>query len=194
MGRPHGSAATLPWGRLSMETGGFANATPGGRLEWGEYDGITGRGPGNGEAFVIEKISKESLQYVQMSVDEALAELSDAERTIVEDINRRIAAAESVEALVDFLFEATRDVCPCDRISLAFVEEDGRRLVSHHTRTSYEPVRLKKGFRRTCRTVRWPRSSTGERRGSSTTWRRTCRSIPAAGRRSCCFGRACGRR
>ena len=95
---------------------------------------------------MIENVSNESLQYVQMSVAEALAELSDIERQVVEVVNRRIAAAESVEALVDFLFEATRDVCSCDRISLAFVEEGGRRLVSHYTRASYEPVLLKKGF------------------------------------------------
>ncbi len=96
---------------------------------------------------MIEKVSNESLQYVQMSVADALAELSDAERAVVDDVNRRIAAAESVEALVDFLFEATQDVCPCDRISLAFLADDGRRLVSHYARTSYEPVLLKKGFR-----------------------------------------------
>ena len=102
--------------------------------------------PGTEKLLVTEKTSNESLQYVQMSVADALAELSDAERAIVADVNQRIAAAESVEALVDFLSEATQDVCPCDRISLAFVADDGRRLVSHYTRTSYEPVLLTKGF------------------------------------------------
>lgn len=71
---------------------------------------------------------------------------SAAETEILDRINRKIAAAESLDVLLDFLFEAIRAVSPCDRLSLAFVEEDGRRLVSHLTRAAYQPVLLARGY------------------------------------------------
>lgn len=91
--------------------------------------------------------STDILRYV--SVDEAsqaLDRLTSWEKDILDRVNRRVAAAESLETLLDFLAEATRPASPCDRISLAFVEEDGRRIVSHITRASYEPLLLKKGY------------------------------------------------
>ncbi len=75
-----------------------------------------------------------------------LGEFSSAETVILEHINRKIAAAESLDALLDFLFESVRTVSPCDRLSLAFVEENGRRLVSHFTKAAYEPILLGKGY------------------------------------------------
>ncbi len=87
------------------------------------------------------------LRYV--SVDEAsqaLDRLTSWEKDILDRVNRRVAAAESLETLLDFLAEATRPASPCDRISLAFVEEDGQRIVSHITRAAYEPLLLKKGY------------------------------------------------
>jgi signal transduction histidine kinase len=61
-------------------------------------------------------------------------------------INRRIAAAQSLPEAIDFLFDLTRDFSPCDRISVAFVDDTGERLVSHWTRALYEPLYLKPGF------------------------------------------------
>ena len=76
----------------------------------------------------------------------ALEEFSDQERTILQEINRRVAAAESLQHLIDFVFEATHSIWPTNRLSVAFLEDDGRRLVSHHTRADYEPVLLKQGY------------------------------------------------
>lgn len=68
------------------------------------------------------------------------------ERAILDHINRRVAAAESLEGILAFLFDEIRKVSACDRLSLAFVEERGDRLVSYITRASYEPVLLKNGY------------------------------------------------
>lgn len=68
------------------------------------------------------------------------------ERQILERINQKVAAAESLEALVDFLFSSVQPIFDCDRVAVAFVEEGGARLVAHYTRTAYEPVLLRKGY------------------------------------------------
>ncbi|MGD8453350.1 MAG: GAF domain-containing sensor histidine kinase [Phycisphaerae bacterium] len=87
---------------------------------------------------------------VEYLADDAAAwradELSEEQRSVLDTINQKVAARQSVEELVDFLFDATRAISPCDRVSIALVEEDGARLVSHYTRATYEPVLLKKGY------------------------------------------------
>jgi signal transduction histidine kinase len=64
----------------------------------------------------------------------------------LEKINQRVAAADSVESLIDFLFETSHDLCPCDRVALAFVTDEGRRVTAHYARATYEPLRLGKGY------------------------------------------------
>jgi signal transduction histidine kinase len=73
-------------------------------------------------------------------------ELSAQEREALDRINAKVAGARSVEEVIDFLFETMRGVCPCDRIALAFVEEDGCRVVAHYARAAYEPLLLRKGY------------------------------------------------
>ena len=77
---------------------------------------------------------------------ETKASFSADEQQLLDTINRRIAAAESLEALVDFLFTSVQPVLTCDRIGVSFVEEDGVRLVAHCARASCEPLILKKGY------------------------------------------------
>ncbi len=74
------------------------------------------------------------------------ADFSSEEKNVLEIINQKVAAAESLSALADFVFEATRNIYPCDRLGLAFVEEDGHRVVSRYVRCLYEPVRLPLGY------------------------------------------------
>ncbi len=70
----------------------------------------------------------------------------EPERQLLDAVNRRVAAQESTEAVVDFLFEQMQGVMPCDRVSIALLEDDGRRLVSRHTRAAYQPLRLRNGY------------------------------------------------
>lgn len=68
------------------------------------------------------------------------------EQAILDLINQKIAAAASLDQLMDFLFDTVRELYPCDRIGLSFIEEDGRRVAAHWTRALYEPIYLKKGY------------------------------------------------
>ena len=68
------------------------------------------------------------------------------ERRALERINRKVAARESLEAIIEFLFDSTQSISPCDRISLALLEEDGRRVAAHYVCAQYKPLLLKKGY------------------------------------------------
>ncbi|MFA4975012.1 MAG: GAF domain-containing sensor histidine kinase [bacterium] len=68
------------------------------------------------------------------------------ERAILDQVNQKVAASESIERIIDFLFDSTEKIFPCDRIGLSLIEDEGRRVVAHYTRASYEPVLLSKGY------------------------------------------------
>ena len=72
---------------------------------------------------------------------------SHDERLMLEAVRHRVAVAESLGEIMDFLFESTRREQDCDRMSLMFLEDDGSRAVSHWTRTSYSPLILPAGFK-----------------------------------------------
>jgi signal transduction histidine kinase len=72
--------------------------------------------------------------------------ISNDERAILRTINEKIAAKPSLNDVCDFLFETTGMLIPFNRIGLAFMEEDGRRLVSHYARADYQPLLLTKGY------------------------------------------------
>jgi hypothetical protein len=76
----------------------------------------------------------------------SLAGFPEGVRRTLDTINLKVAAAESLDRVMEFLFDATLDVCPCDRIGLAFVEEDGGRVVSRWVKATYEPLLLAHGY------------------------------------------------
>jgi len=91
--------------------------------------------------------SSKSLQYVDLAtLSGAKPEFDDAERQFLERVNTKVAAGQSLDEVMEFLFEASRSVCPCDRIGLAFVEEDGARVVSRWAKARYEPMLLAQGY------------------------------------------------
>ena len=68
------------------------------------------------------------------------------EQEILDTVNRKVSAKESLDELLDWLFGNLRALYHCDRIGLAFVEENGRRVVSRRTRALYPEVLLKDGY------------------------------------------------
>ncbi len=74
------------------------------------------------------------------------SELPAAERAVLEEVKKAIAAAPSLDEMLHKLVELTKDICSCDRIGLAFIEESGKRVVAHRAITNYEPVLLKQGY------------------------------------------------
>jgi len=72
--------------------------------------------------------------------------LTDDERATLRMVNLRVAALPALDDVIDLLFERTAGIFPFDRLGLAFVEEDGRRIVSRYVRASYDHVLLGKGY------------------------------------------------
>lgn len=70
---------------------------------------------------------------------------SPEEQVVLASVNQKVAAGQSLAEVMDYLFETTRGIFPCDRLGLALVEEDGR-LVSHWVRAEYEKLLLGSGY------------------------------------------------
>ena len=77
---------------------------------------------------------------------QALTPITSEERTILRTVNQKIAARPSLRAIVDYLFENTQALIPCDRIGLAFVDERGERVTSYYNRADYEPLYIDKDY------------------------------------------------
>jgi len=75
-----------------------------------------------------------------------ISALTDDERATLRMVNQRVAALPALDDVIDLLFERTAGIFPFDRLGLAFVEEDGRRVVSRYVRASYDNVQLGKGY------------------------------------------------
>lgn len=71
--------------------------------------------------------------------------LTAEERAILRQVNHRIAAKPGLEDVINYLFDETQALIPCDRMSFSFVQEGGR-VTSEYTRASYEPLYLQKGY------------------------------------------------
>ena len=112
----------------------------------------------NGAAAVFPAAAKKSgarelgsiidyIEYLDSSrIEDLAAGLTAQESATLEAINQKVAAAQSLEEVMDFLFERSKEIFPCDRLSVAFLEDRGKRLVSKWVRASYEPVLLKKNY------------------------------------------------
>ncbi len=74
------------------------------------------------------------------------SDLAPREAEVLDLVNRKVAAGRSLEEVLEFLFRASRDVCPCDRIGVAFLEEEGRRVVARKAVADYEPLLLAAGW------------------------------------------------
>ena len=92
------------------------------------------------------KEGKSEIQYPQIREGLSLEEFTPQERNILEFINQKVAAGNNLEEIIGFIFENTRDLFPCDRIGIAFMEEDGNRLSLYHVIADYEPVFLSSGY------------------------------------------------
>ena len=88
-----------------------------------------------------------AVRYVDPFRDrQALAPISGEERTILRTVNQKIAARPSLRAIVDYLFEHTQALIPCDRMGLAFVDENGQLVTSYYNRASYDSLLIDKDY------------------------------------------------
>lgn len=87
-----------------------------------------------------------NLHYLSTFDGERPELFPEDEQTILDDVNRRVAAKASLTDVMNFLFESIQTLYPCDRIGLAFLEDEGRRIVAHWAKALYEPLLLKPGY------------------------------------------------
>lgn len=93
---------------------------------------------------------QDNVLFITPPAPERLREgLTEEQRAALETINRKIAAGQSLDEMLSFLFAASRSLCPCDRIGLSFLEEDGLRVRAYHAVADYEPLLLNKGYAET---------------------------------------------
>ena len=83
-----------------------------------------------------------TLQHVRaVGLDDIAEHCSPHERLMLDTIRHRVAAAESLSQIMDFVFATI----PADgdiRMTLAFLEDLGGRVVSYWSRANYEPLLL----------------------------------------------------
>lgn len=95
---------------------------------------------------MTETASTNSLFFDLEKIEISEEEFSDKEIEFLERINKKVISSHSLDEVMNFLFDSSIEVFPCDRISLAFVKDAGRRMETFWTRAKYEPVLLEKGY------------------------------------------------
>jgi hypothetical protein len=87
-----------------------------------------------------------TLRYVDVSgAEQRYRGCTPEERVILDTVNQKVGAGESLDAVMAFLFERLRLVGPCDRLGLAFLEENGSRVTQRWCRATYAPLALEPG-------------------------------------------------
>jgi signal transduction histidine kinase len=96
---------------------------------------------------LMSDATAEVMRFVDLGdVRKHVAGLTSQESVIIEKINQKVAGRGSLEEVIEFVFQSTLEVSPCDRISLALLQERGGRIASHYTKAMYEPLLLKPGY------------------------------------------------
>jgi signal transduction histidine kinase len=77
---------------------------------------------------------------------EGVRPFTKGEKEILSTVNQKVAGEASLDDLLDFLFDTIPELYPCDRIGLAFLEDDCRRIVSQKSKALYQPLLLDRGY------------------------------------------------
>ncbi|MCC6696024.1 MAG: HAMP domain-containing histidine kinase [Candidatus Hydrogenedentes bacterium] len=92
-------------------------------------------------------LDKDVIEFVDVTPGESgSSEFSAAERSALDAINQRVASGETLDAIMNYVFEATQSLFPCDRIGLSFLEDEESRVVAYWVRADYGPLLLDKGY------------------------------------------------
>lgn len=91
-------------------------------------------------------MKQESLIFFDKSDLIPESSFSGDEISTLYQINLKVAGSKSLDEVLDFIFKEIKKIIPCDRIDVAFIEEDNQRMVIQFVKSDYEPVYLKKGF------------------------------------------------
>lgn len=78
-------------------------------------------------------------------LEEFYRQSTPEERLVLDTINHRVAAAESLDEIMRFLFDSIRTLSPCDLMLLYFLDEHADRMVLHWARGDRPPRRIQVG-------------------------------------------------
>ncbi|HPS57829.1 MAG TPA: GAF domain-containing sensor histidine kinase [Spirochaetota bacterium] len=89
---------------------------------------------------------KKPIEFVSIRDAQNLSGHDKSILETIEHINRKIASIETLSGTIDFLFDNTQGIIPCDRLAISFFEENGSRLRIHHVAAAYKKLYLKDGY------------------------------------------------
>jgi hypothetical protein len=94
----------------------------------------------------MEMSSKSLVYYTIQDINRTPHGISSDENSILEFVNQKISAGNSLHEILSFLFSNIQALIPCDRIGVSFIEEGGMRMVLTYVISNYEPLYLSKGY------------------------------------------------
>lgn len=88
-----------------------------------------------------------NVQYIEtQETRQPRGAFSPAQQAVLDEINQKIASGLTLADVMDFLFAELKKISRCDRLGLAFLEENNTRVVAHLARADYEPILLRQGY------------------------------------------------
>jgi signal transduction histidine kinase len=72
--------------------------------------------------------------------------LSQIEHDTLDKIRVKVLSGHSLNEILNAVFESFPDIMSFDRMALAFLEEEGKRVVCKFVKTKYTPIYLKEGY------------------------------------------------
>lgn len=72
--------------------------------------------------------------------------LNDKEKAILIHIDKHLLGCQTIDCLMDMLWDYARDLIPCNRIGISFVEQDGMRVTARLCKADYDDIRLGEGY------------------------------------------------
>ncbi len=94
---------------------------------------------------MTEKASP-GIYYLDLAAAVGESDFTPGQRACLQAVKDKVADAPSLDEVMNFLWESTRECIPCERLGLAFISEDGLRLVSNWNKTTYENAYLRQGY------------------------------------------------
>ena len=94
----------------------------------------------------MNDINPTIIYYSKEELLPSIVDFTDKEHLVLENINQKVAASPTLEDLIEFLFENSRKLGECDRMSFAFVEEGGQRAIAGSVCADYRQLHLEPGY------------------------------------------------
>ncbi len=86
------------------------------------------------------------LKYSKMELYFMKKDITISEKNILKSIHSIISSNSSISDIINEIFRNLQKIIPCDRLDIALVEENGRRIEICCSAAQYQPLYLNKGY------------------------------------------------